>query len=101
MPPLTNAYLRADRLIPPNPIRWLKNAKVRSVDNDVLNDKLDRIVEKIDMIEYCLNGNGVPGLKTRLDRLEQSRAFWVLVAGLLIPSMVAAMVDIYLKVFLK
>ena len=42
-------------------------------------DQLERIEKKLDEITYALNGNGTPGLKTRIDRLERlaSGGAWV------------------------
>lgn len=45
-------------------------------------------VEKcVERIQYSLNGNGTPGLKTRLDRLENltrtmTKALWLLFASI-------------------
>jgi hypothetical protein len=55
--------------------------------------QLDRLERKQDEILYILNGNGTPGLKTRIDRLERlaSGAAWIfgLVGG---PAIIAVFV---------
>lgn len=33
---------------------------------------LEQIQAQLNKIEYTLNGNGTPGIKTRLDRVEQT-----------------------------
>lgn len=41
---------------------------------------VDSLNEKVDRVLYALEGNGTPGLKMRVDRLEQreeSRAKWI------------------------
>ena len=48
-----------------------------------LNEKVDALNEKADRFLYAIEGNGTPGLKVRVDRLEQreeSRAKWMGVA---------------------
>lgn len=47
----------------------------------VIEDKVDRIDSKIDDIIYAIHGNGDPGLKTRVDRLEQNHSRFKWVAG--------------------
>lgn len=41
--------------------------------NDVCHPTLQRIERKIDHIDQWVNGNGVPGVKVRLDRIERSQ----------------------------
>jgi hypothetical protein len=41
---------------------------------------VDSLNEKVDRVLYALEGNGTPGLKVRVDRLEQneeSRKWWM------------------------
>jgi Uri superfamily endonuclease len=42
--------------------------------------KLTAFDEKLDRLVYAMEGNGTPGLKTRIDRLEQNdaRRKWIL-----------------------
>ncbi len=42
------------------------------------DDVLNHISERVDEIHYSVFGNGTPGIKTRLDRLEQDweRRVW-------------------------
>jgi hypothetical protein len=53
----------------------------------------DRLERKLDEVLHILNGNGTPGLKTRIDRLERlaSGAAWLfgLVGG---PALIAVFV---------
>lgn len=37
-----------------------------------IREAIDSIDDRLGKIEYTLNGNGVPGLKTRIDRMEQT-----------------------------
>ena len=56
-----------------------------------------RIEEKLDEVLYALNGNGTPGLKTRIDRLERlaSGMAWVfgMVGGPAIIAVFALLVN--------
>lgn len=50
---------------------------------EVLEERLKSMDEKLDKLVESVDGNGQAGLKLRVDRLEQSRAFaskvlWVL-----------------------
>lgn len=42
-------------------------------------EKIDSLIIKVDRLEYSINGNGTPGLKTRVDRIEQivKVALWI------------------------
>lgn len=56
--------------------------------DQVCSKSFNRIEGKIDRIVYYIEGNGTPGLKTRVDRLEQksimqSRFIWLLIAALI------------------
>jgi len=42
-------------------------------DNQLILHRLNQLDHKVDRIEESLNGNGEPGFKTRVDRLEQSK----------------------------
>ena len=42
------------------------------VTNEALAVKLDAVAADVSEIKTTLNGNGAPGLKTRIDRLEQA-----------------------------
>lgn len=49
-------------------------------------DRVEKIEKCLERIQYALNGNGVPGMKTRLDRLEQfqrtsAKVLWACVAA--------------------
>ena len=51
--------------------------------------------KQLDKIDHTLHGNGSPGMKTRLDRLEQQNArsekhFWTLWPALIGTAIVAA-----------
>lgn len=55
----------------------------QKVQTEATNSKLDELGEKLDKVSYALDGNGKPGLKTRVDRLEQqskikNAILWVL-----------------------
>jgi hypothetical protein len=51
----------------PNPGNWEQEGR-----NVIAT--LARIEAKVGSIDYALNGNGEPGIKTRLDRLEREAA---------------------------
>lgn len=59
---------------------------------------LESIDDRLGKIEYTLNGNGVPGLKTRLDRMEQTHerqaGFMRWLAGLVTVLFAAVWADI-------
>ncbi len=57
-------------------------------------DRFDRIDDKLDGIDLALRGNGTPGLKQRVDRLEEAhgtirKLLWVLL-GCLAPFLAGA-----------
>ena len=45
---------------------------IKRITNEVLAVKLDIITEVVNELKLTLNGNGSLGLKTRVDRLEQT-----------------------------
>ena len=45
---------------------------IKRITNEVLAIKLDIITEVVNELKLTLNGNGSLGLKTRVDRLEQT-----------------------------
>jgi hypothetical protein len=42
-----------------------------AITNEVLAEKLDNLADVVKKIDETINGNGNPGMKVRLDRLEQ------------------------------
>lgn len=58
------------------------------------DDLLHRIADKVEEIHYTLHGNGEPGLKTRVDRLERSAEGrqWITrkVVGILVGAIIAS-----------
>lgn len=54
-----------------------------SQDVAVLRSQSDSARQDLNEIKYSLNGNGTPGMKTRIDRLEgsESRRVWLVRAA--------------------
>lgn len=57
-------------------------------------EEFREINRKLDLLDEALRGNGMPGLKQRIDRLEEAHAsarrlLWCLV-GVVVPLMVSA-----------
>lgn len=64
----------------------------KQITNAVLADKIDVLAGEVKHISEMLNGNGQPGLKVRIDRLEQTegnrkwglRTIWAAVVSLVL-----------------
>ena len=59
---------------------------MRDSDVIILKERLEYLVKMVDDLHHTVCGNGQPGLKIRVDRLEQSRksrdkVLWFLSAG--------------------
>lgn len=71
--------------------------EIRPMSDDAIRQDLHEIKESIGRIEHTLNGNGRPGLKTRVAILEQmagaaSRLTWIVVTSALTAMASAAVV---------
>ncbi|MCC7350212.1 MAG: hypothetical protein IT446_06550 [Phycisphaerales bacterium] len=56
-------------------------------------DQLDEIANRLEQIDQAIRGNGQPGIKIRLDRLERSAVIQSRLAWLIIGAGVAVAVS--------
>lgn len=60
--------------------------------------RVEGLAVVINELRYSIQGNGQPGIKVRLDRLEQSHIFTKWVVGLFATAVIGAIISLYFGV---